>query len=437
MTGSNNDLFNKPIAESRVIFLDNLRYLFVFGVVLQHACSAYIPMSESYNLSWWPVADNGHPFAGWLLAFLDAFLMPSLFFIAGYFAIPSIVKHGIISFIKGKLRRLGIPWLVCILFICPVLPFIYHLTRDGLKISRGYLDVWLAVMKEAIEFNFGVLPSMNQIMQNDLFYQRYMWFIGLLLNFFLIFCLFYRFKKSWFEPIQKITTSDPLPPISTLKILVFVGIFTFTGSSILIFLTFFFTDAANPEPWLTLGNVVQFRISRIFLHGTYFTLGILAYKRKWIERGGFPGQSKTLLLGFIVILIAFYMFRDLMMNGPESMTEIIMGGFWLCLNFLTISSLCLFISLASRYWNKPTTIDRNLAANSYYIYLSHYPYVFLFQLILFTLPGISPLMKFIFVSVLSIFFSYITCQYLIRPYPRLTIAATIALFLIMAVGIRA
>ena len=59
---------------SRVIFLDNLRYLLVFGVVLQHASNSYI------GLDWWPVMDATNIIAEWLNAFFDSFLMPSRFF---------------------------------------------------------------------------------------------------------------------------------------------------------------------------------------------------------------------------------------------------------------------------------------------------------------------------------------------------------------------
>lgn len=435
MTHLKNYLIQNPTG-SRVIFLDNLRYLFVLGVVLQHACSAYIPLSTSYNLSWWPVTDHATPFAGWLLALCDAFLMPSLFFVSGYFAVPSIQKRGTSSFFKGKLRRLGIPWLVCIMFICPILPLIYHYTRDGLKLSSSYWDTWLAVMKNALQFNFGVVPSMNEVMQNNLFYQRYMWFIGLLLAFFLFFGLVYTFKKAWFKTISEPINSLPRAPLSTVKMLFSIGMLTFIGSSILIFLTFIFTDASNPDSWFTLGNLVQFRIARIFLHVTYFTMGVLAYKQKWIERGRFPGHPKTLLVCFIISLTSFYTFRSLMMNNADIPMAAVMGGFWLCLNLLTISSLGFSMSLALRYWNRSTDISQNLAANSYYIYLSHYPFVFLFQFILFTLPGIYPVLKFAIVSVLAILFSYMTSQYLIRPYPRLTISITIVLFFIMVMGIR-
>ena len=47
------------------------------------------------------------------------------------------------------LKELGIPWIVCIVTICPVLPLIYHYTRDNLTLSTSYLDLWIILMKNA------------------------------------------------------------------------------------------------------------------------------------------------------------------------------------------------------------------------------------------------------------------------------------------------
>ena len=181
---------SKTETENRVIFLDNLRYLFVIFVILEHSSNAY------KKLMWWPVADKDTSIiAGWLSAFSDAFAMPLLFYIAGYFAIPTIKKKSTSSFLKGKLRRLGIPWLLCILTICPVLPLIYHFTRNGLSLSMSYWDLWIILLKNAAELNVGLIVSMNELMMNNQFYQRYMWFLSLLLLFFFVFSLMYSFKK--------------------------------------------------------------------------------------------------------------------------------------------------------------------------------------------------------------------------------------------------
>ena len=74
---------------TRVFFFDNLRCFFVLCVVLQHAANAY------NGMSWWPVAEETSSMVvGWLSAFFDAFTMPLLFYVAGYFAVPTMRKKG-------------------------------------------------------------------------------------------------------------------------------------------------------------------------------------------------------------------------------------------------------------------------------------------------------------------------------------------------------
>jgi hypothetical protein len=65
------------------------------------------------------------------------------------------------------------------------------------------------------------------------------------------------------------------------------------------------------------------------------------------------------------------------------------------------------------------------------MYLSHYIFVLVFQLILFSLPEVPGVLKFGLVSALSIFGAYALSQYVIRPYPRISIFATIAIFIVM------
>ena len=161
-------------------------------------------------------------------------------------------------------------------------------------------------------------------------------------------------------------------------------------------------------------------------------MGILTFRNKWIERGKFPGHSLTWMISFIILLTVYLYARHLMLNGPEHLEKIFGPVFFFILNFLTISTLGLFTSLAVRYWNRPTPVNRNLSSSSYYMYLAHYFFVVVFQLILFTFPGIPGLLKFGIVSALSILCSYIVCQFLIKPFPRISVAVVIIMFVIMA-----
>jgi glucan biosynthesis protein C len=418
--------------ENRVIFFDNLRFLLVLCVVLQHSSNAYS------NLVWWPVADdNTSIFVEWLRAFIDAFAMPLLFYIAGYFAVPAINKKGVATFLKGKLKRLGIPWLICILTICPILPLIYHYTRDNFVISTSYWDLWVDLMKNAAEFNIGIIFSMNELMQNNQFYQRYMWFLSLLLLFFFVFSAIYSLNRSWFNSINQPVTPEAPSVLSTLKILVVVGFLTFFCSFIMIGTMFFLAPKlSNPEPFFTLGNVIQFRPSRLFLFIIYFALGILTFKRKWIERGKFPGHFRTWLISFVIILIAFFYARNLMLNGPEDLKKIFGPVFFFFLNFLTISILGLSTSLALKYWNRPTALNQNLASNSYNIYLSHYIFIIIFQLALFPVEWMPSLLKFMVISVFGLLSSFAVSRYLLQKRPGLTVIMLFCLVFILFLFIR-
>lgn len=418
--------------ENRVIYFDNLRFLLVLCVVLQHSSNAYS------NLVWWPVADdNTSIFVEWLRAFIDAFAMPLLFYIAGYFAVPAINKKGVATFLKGKLKRLGIPWLICILTICPILPLIYHYTRDNFVISTSYWDLWVDLMKNAAEFNIGIIFSMNELMQNNQFYQRYMWFLSLLLLFFFVFSAIYSLNRSWFNSINQPVTPEAPSVLSTLKILVVVGFLTFFCSFIMIGTMFFLAPKlSNPEPFFTLGNVIQFRPSRLFLFIIYFALGILTFKRKWIERGRFPGHFRTWLISFVIILIAFFYARNLMLNGPEDLKKIFGPVFFFFLNFLTISTLGLSTSLALKYWNRPTALNQNLASNSYNIYLSHYIFIIIFQLALFPVEWMPSLLKFMVISVFGLLSSFAVSRYLLQKRPGFTVIMLFCLVFILFLFIR-
>ena len=418
--------------ENRLFFLDNLRLFLVLCVVLEHSSHAYT------NMTWWPVSDFVKSnIAVWLSAFTDAFAMPLLFYIAGYFAIPAIHKKGVRAFYIGKLKRLGIPWLICILTICPILPLIFHYTRNDFSFSASYWELWRDIMGNAFRFDVGIIHSMNELMKTNLFYQRYMWFLSLLLLFFLLFGIFYAINSSWFK---QITYSQPTgaPNVrSTLKILISIGVLTVVCSFATVGAMFSLVPGlSNPEPLFTFGNIIQFRPSRLFFFIIYFILGILTFKYKWIERGTFPGHFRTWLIAFWISLVAFFSARHLMVNGPESLEKIFGAAFFLSLNFLSISVLGLSVSLALRHWNRPTGITQSLAASSYHIYLAHYLFVIVFQLILLAVPGLPGLLKFGMVAGLSIFCSYLFSQSIIKPRPKIAVSLAVSLFVIMVAVVR-
>ena len=417
---------------NRLFFLDNLRLFLVLCVVLEHSSHAYT------NMTWWPVSDAAKSnIAVWLSAFTDAFAMPMLFYIAGYFAIPTIRKKGVAAFYIGKLKRLGIPWLICILTVCPILPLIFHYTRSKGSFSMSYWELWRDIMRNAFQFDVGIIYSIDELMKNNLFYQRYMWFLSLLLLFFLLFGIFYSINSSWFKPLTHFEPAGAAKVRSSLKILISVGVLTVVCSFATVgAMLALAPELSNPEPLFSLGNIIQFRPSRLFFFIIYFILGVLTFKYKWIERGIFPGHFQTWLIAFCVSAAAFFYARHLMVNGPDDLEEIFGAVYFLTLNFLSITILGLSISLALRHWNRPTGINQNLAASSYNIYLAHYLFVIVFQLILLAAPGIPGLLKFGMVAGSSIFCSYLFSQFIIMPRPKIAVSLAVGLFFSMVLVVR-
>jgi hypothetical protein len=78
-----------PIALTRVAFLDNLRYLMVVFVLVYHSFGAYATVAPH-----WVVHDTSSFAADIIRELFDVFMMPVLFFVAGYFALASLEKKG-------------------------------------------------------------------------------------------------------------------------------------------------------------------------------------------------------------------------------------------------------------------------------------------------------------------------------------------------------
>jgi len=145
---------------------------------------------------------------------IDVFIMPVLFFIAGYFALPSIREKGTGVFLKDKFLRLGIPWLICVIFIVPIVSYIQHYKHLGGQPLSYYSQFWLNWLRTASDLYTGFLynspgnlfyRSAAQISFNQTAY----WFISLLLFFFIIFGIIYALKKLLFpsSSIQEKTHS--------------------------------------------------------------------------------------------------------------------------------------------------------------------------------------------------------------------------------------
>ena len=102
----------------RSLYLDQIKAVVVALVIAIHA-----PMA--FSVGWFgvqiPVEQSVGPlfkgFFAWYSLAINSFIMPMMFLISGYFVPRSVHKKGVVKYLKGRLMRLGIPFLVGLLLI--------------------------------------------------------------------------------------------------------------------------------------------------------------------------------------------------------------------------------------------------------------------------------------------------------------------------------
>lgn len=404
--------------KDRILFLDNLRYLMVLLVVVLHAGITY----SSFN-PWWCVKEANTHAAVFdnLLLFLDSFLMPILFFIAGYFAISSFKNNGTRGFLKRKLKRLGLPLLLVLPLIGPTFTYIFYFTRYGFAVETGFGRHWLNWLKAVVDLRIGVMNSIDQ------FSHAHLWFMSLLLFFFVAFVFYAAISKRFKNAIH---SSKENSAISILILLVSVGLL----SAISTFLSsLIFARPDNPEPWVIIGNLLMFQPDRVVSYMLYFSLGVYGYHHRWFLTTTIPGHH-ALWIGALGAMAIFYLIAfNQLMKGFSIETLFL---FLTLRSFLCVSCLAAFTLWAARYWNRPSKLNARLAVNSYHIYIVHLTIVIILQLILTGWPAGSVFVKFAIVSLAAILASFAIGHYALRPYPRASIAAIYAIFVLLAVSLQ-
>ena len=424
---------NKTLAQpNRLIFFDNLRYLMVLLVLVFHSGASYGSM-----VKFWPYHDpNPTEFVDILMLLFDVFMMGILFFIAGYFALPALQKRGSGNFIKDKFKHLGIPWLVVTVLVLPVLDYIHYFTRSvggGLS-PRSYAIHWWLSMKKIAEFSIGPMRMSEYLDMTEHYYQRYMWFLSLLLLFFVVFWLLYTAKKKWGrisgQPAQEQATSNR----SVYRALAWVGLI-----NILLFVLVKLLTASLGNPfdmeWFSLGNLVQFEAAKLAFYAPYFGLGVYAYSKKWFMSERDFGKPWV----WVVICLSLMVVNMLLGRSMSRATEPSIGlqlAFVTLYPLWTFSFLGAFTAFASKRWNHTAPLDRELAANSYNMYLAHYVFVMTLPLVISDWVGVPALVKFGIMALSTILLSYGVSKFVIKPAPRLLPLGLIGLNVLLAIALK-
>ena len=326
-------------SSNRLYFLDNLRAFVVILVVVLHGSITYM----AYAPEWWYVLDpNRSELFTQLVLLIDVPIMPILFFLAGYFALPSLQRRGVNLFLKEKFIRIGIPWIFGALFLAPLITYMIYFSRH---IPTTFLQFWTT------DF------------WGKMYQQSVYWFLGTLL--FLFIGLGVVFSQS--DRLRSSTRRISIPTRKPFVVFAAIMSLAFFALNLFIYI----------DNWSHIYLLV-FQPVRVPLYIGYFILGLYAERHSWFMPDGFhpelgPWAATCALTGL------GYLACRWTSAGPDVLLMLITA---ILFNVFCLSSLVAGILFFRQKVNSAGAVWQSLAANSYGIYYVHplilYPLAYVF-----------------------------------------------------------
>lgn len=411
MTQTDNMTTTRPA--THIAFLDHIRYLMIVLVVVHHAVAAYATTTPH-----WALHDGTFAAADAIRELLDVFLMPVLFFVAGYLAFPSLQKKGTWGFLKDKAKRLLVPWALAVLVVVPLMVY-----DQPDQLVRRFRSFWLYYLGS---FPIQLRPSQVPLGPTT---QVVYWYLSLLFAFFALFALARALASRWRKGVT-VSAIRPGAGSPTLATLLLFGVLTAA-------LHFASLLLVPDSSWLTLHVFLEFQATRLLPFAACFALGVYAEGRGWFA-GDKPLGSPLLWGVASAVLAAAYLwfgqpvFADTAGTANLPVRQLL--AYATIRSFLLLSLLVLFCSLGARYWNRSRPLDRALADASYNIYLTHFWLVVAAQMALAAWVGGPAPVKAAIVLLAALPLSYAISRWVIARWPRGFAVAILALFVFCLVA---
>jgi fucose 4-O-acetylase-like acetyltransferase len=367
------DIEKSTITNRRIYWLDNLRMFVIFLVVICHA--GWIYESSGIGAYFWIVDDpSTNDLCGIMNIVLDIFMMPTMFFIAGFFTSFSLKNKKGWAFLKSKFKRLMLPWIIAVLTLMPLYKVIFLYSRNMPQESWTTYFHW----------------------SNGILSQSWLWFLPVLFLFDVLYLIFSKVKVG-------------LSNIS-LKGAVFI-IF------IIGFIYSFCMSIFNLGGW-TKTVLIDFQNEKLLIYFMIFLLGSLCFKLKIFESkpAGKKFYITMICTSWIPIDIYVFLIIYSFVKPGEFIFSQIVDRIIIIFSFhlSLLSLLYLMVETFRRYLNKWGKIMMELNRNSYYVYIIHVVVLGGIALIMLN-TAVPSLLKYLILAVST----YVTCNLIISIYRKI------------------
>jgi hypothetical protein len=355
------------VSERKVEF-DYLRSFIITLVLFVHASLAYTTSafinSENPIASSNPVV-NEQRWIGFdlIVALNETFSMSLLFFISGLFVWQSLARKGAWKYFGDRLKRLGLPFVIGVLFLIPLAYYPAQL-KVGLISEKdtSYGLFWLGMVRSG----FGTAGPL--------------WFLWLLLAFNCLSALLYRAAPILGGFVRGQLNTILGRPVTFFGVLLGISIMVYLPIAIIF----------GPLRWIGIGPF-NAQAGRILLYLVYCLSGT-AVGAIGIERSVFKtdGALAKCWWGWLSIgLMAFTVFVIMVVVvTPMERTIVSEIAFVVCCWAIVCGMTGFFIRFAKRR----VRIFDSLSENSYGIYIVHWVFITWLQYVLLGI-GLAPFVK--------------------------------------------
>lgn len=351
--------------EGRALPIDHLRATLILLVVAHHAALAFVSYAPAPGTVWeaepmiwraFPVVDTASSaILDLLVAFNDVVLMALLFFLAGLFTWKGLNTKGAFSFLRGRARRLGLPFVACAAALAPLAYYPAYLQHGGEPGFGPYLQAWRALR---------VWPAGPA------------WFLWVLLAFSALAAWSYRLAPKWGDHL-----AAKLGPLGERPWAFFA---LWVGASTLVYLPI--AALIQPIHWTEFGPF-SVQTSRILHYALYFVFGI-ALGAYGVDKGLFAPRGRlarrwmvwqgVAAICLVVMLVCVISWMIQMGKGEVHPALPVASSFTFSLSCAASSLMLLSFFVRFGHWSGG--LWRSLGRNSYGIYLVHYVFVTWLQL---------------------------------------------------------
>lgn len=373
--------------KKRIYFLDNLRTVLIFFVILYHAGFVYQSSLAGNWLVVDPVKNESIALVG---MYIDTFVMFMLFFISGYFVPASLKSKTNWGYVKSKFKRIIVPWIIAVFTLIPAYKAIFLYSR-GLP-QEEWFSYFHFFQRDGTDLNFFANdPS-----------QHWLWFLPILFLFQILYLA-----------LSKINLLNVNISLKTAVALTFVigVIYSMVISNM------------GLKGW-SLTSVLDFQRERLLIYFMVFLLGSLCFKLKVFESA--KRSMKYLILWNVVLTLAltiytvvslnlFFNIIDPARNYYFVSSQVDRIVYYSSLLLTMFSFIYIFVDLFKFKLNKTNKLMNELNKNSYYVYIIHIIVLGLIALVLVKISA-PTVIKYLMLAFMTFIFSH----FIIYGYRRIS-----------------